>query len=150
MRRLVKFTLVGVIIVVVFAAGTFLAGNVVRPPPHEVVYSDGGLTCALSPSSPAYVNSLVPEVVRTSQFQTRIGGMPFAFASYDNISNRVLSNGTTTQYLPPIVELVFYSSGSGTSCTNVGPMTATRTLVVQVPIENGGLNVAGATYHVSP
>jgi len=117
--------------------------------PNGTTYSDDGVTCALSASAPRYIDNLVPEITQTSKFQTLANGMPFIYAYTDNITNRVASVGGTTQNLPPLVELGFYSYGGATSCGDVGTVNATELILVQVPTLNSEFNMTGATYDLS-
>jgi hypothetical protein len=147
MRRLVGVLLL-VVIGLGLVAGAVLVEGYIRVRPPEVSYSDAGLTCGFYPNTPAYIETLVPEVIQTPQFQTYARANPFVWASFDNITNRVQGNSETTEQLPPVVELGFLSLGKVTSCTNVQTSNATLTLTVQVPVEGGAFNLTGVTFNL--
>lgn len=122
-------------------------------------YSDNGLSCSLSIGTPIYIANLVPEITSSAQFRSITSGAPYVYSYTDNITNNIVIVGGTyqngvivggvTQHLPPMVELGFYTAGQATSCSDTGTATAIHYLDVQVPIENGALNVSAASYHIS-
>ena len=71
------------------------------------------------------------------------------FGNAENITDRTQQIGNQpVQHLPDVVEMVFYSTGLITNCYYHG--NAGQVIVVQVPIQNSGFNLTGATYHASP
>lgn len=139
------------------------------PAASTYTYSDNGLSCTIATGSvPASVATLVESVVQNQKFLEIAGTSPYVFGNAQDITDRSLTTGGivlggpaqngsiiggTTVPLPNLLEMVFYSYGSATNCgdTSVryGSTSQVQTIVVQIPIEPGGFNMTGATYHFS-
>lgn len=122
-------------------------------------YSDNGISCSLPASTPSYLQYLTPRIVQSTGFLNLANDSPYVYEYADNITNDMVTiggnytNGTIvggyTQYLPPMVEMGFYTYGPGTFCGETGTLTAIHLIIVQVPIENGMFNISEATFHIS-
>ena len=118
----------------------------------EGAYTINGLTCPVPKDYLSYssVIYLLPLVTTSPLFLSLTNGMPFVFGNAENITNRMQQIGNQPPvHLPDVVEMVFYNNGPTTSCSNFHPNTA-QVIDVQVPIQNGGFNLTGASYHASP
>jgi hypothetical protein len=115
----------------------------------SITYSDEGLKCDFAPRTPNYVLSLVPNITQCATFLEFANGLPYVYVYTDNVTNNVNVIGGTTQYLPSLVELGFYTFGSGTKCGDSGTNHALHIILVQVPIENGIPDLNGANFHIS-
>ena len=92
-------------------------------------------------------------------FLNLANGSPYVYEYSDNITNDTVTIGGTytngtivggyTQYLPPMVEMGFYTYGPGTFCGETGTLTAIHLIIVQIPIESGMFNISEATFHIS-
>jgi len=110
-------------------------------------YTINGLTCHVPAAYQSYqsVIRLLPRVTTNPRFLNLTGGMPFVFGNAENITDRIQQIGNQPPvHLPDVLEMVFYSIGPKTSCNMYGGGT---TIDVQVPIQNGGYNMTGATYN---
>ena len=112
-------------------------------------YTINGLTCHVPAdyqSNPS-VLQLFPLVTTNPRFLNLTSGMPFVFGNAENITDRVQQIGNQPPvHLPDALEMVFYSSGPGTSCSMYfGKSEAT--IDVQVPIQSGAYNMTGATFN---
>jgi len=115
-------------------------------------YTINGLTCPIPQAYMSYVSVtyLLPLVTTSPRFLSLTNGMPFVFGNAENITDRMQQIGSQPPvHLPDVVEMVFYSNGLGTNCNNFHPNTA-QAIVVQVPKQNGGFNMTGATFNTSP
>jgi hypothetical protein len=136
---------------VVFASATILTvvlvGLAVLYPSNSPTYTINGLTCPIPNDYLSFtaVDRLLPLVTTNSQFLILTNGSPFVFGNAENITNRTQQIGNHSPvHLPDVVEMVFY--GPYTQCETWGQ----DVIVVQVPIQEGGFNITGATYHTSP
>ena len=153
-----SFTLV-VLFLLISLIGTFSLIEIKQGTSHSNAYSDNGLTCTLPTGTPSYVSYLVPLVVRSSDFQNLANGAAYVYSYTDNVTNDVVTIGGTfenstivggtTQNLPAMVEMGFYTYGANTFCGETGTLNAVHLIFVQVPIQNGVFNITGATYHIS-
>lgn len=120
-------------------------------------YSINGLSCQFQATTPAYVRDIVASLGQNARFLSATNGSPFMLGGYGNITDRtqivggkLLSGptqngsvvGGTTIRLPDVVELVFYNVGPNTTCNR--QVGSGFSIDVQVPIQNGGLNMTGA------
>jgi hypothetical protein len=83
-----------------------------------------------------------------SRFLQATKGLPFTFGNGENITERSLQTlSQSLVHLPDAVEMVFYNFGSITYCGELPTLTNyTQSVIgVQVPIQQGGLNLTGAT-----
>jgi hypothetical protein len=132
--------------------------------PVATTYSDNGLTCTLPTQTASHVAFLVPQIAQNSRFLTVTNGLPYVYEYSDNITDRSVTTGGTLQggamqngsvtggivtHLPPIVEIVFYTFDSTTSCGETNAAAAIHSIVVQVPVQDGGFNMTAATFHLS-
>lgn len=114
-------------------------------------YTVNGLTCHVPAAYQSYpsVVRLLPLVTANPRFLNLTGGMPFVFGNAENITDRIQQVGNQLPvHLPDVLEMVFYSIGPNTSCGMLLGISET-TIDVQVPIQNGGYNMTGATFNES-
>ena len=122
-------------------------------------YNDNGISCSLPASTPSYIQYLTPRIVQSTGFLHLAKGSPYVYEYTDNITHDTVTIGGTyangtivggyTQYLPPMVEMGFYTYGSGTFCGETGTLTVIHLIIVQVPMENGLFNISEATFGIS-
>jgi len=138
-----------VTIVLIGAQATLYSSSNATP---AMTYTVNGLTCPIPSNylSFAAVLHLLPLVTTNPQFLNLTNGLSFVFGNAENITNRMQQIGNQPPvHLPDVVEMVFYNNGPTTSCSDFHPNTA-QAIVVQVPKQNGGFNMTGATFHTSP
>jgi hypothetical protein len=123
-------------------------------------YAINGLTCTYPDGYPqgtsAGVASLVSSVTQGTRFQAETNGSIFVLGYAGNITGRSEivggkmqtgpgQNGSvvggTTVYLPNVIELVFYSYGSATTCD--GGRGDYISIDVQIPIQDNRYNTTG-------
>lgn len=158
------------VILVAIVGASFIAGRGPSNAPNQSAlsatgtsYVDNGLTCFLPLDAPSYISNLVPRVAESPVFLNYTNGAPYIFEDATNITDRtetvggtVLNGptqngvvGGTTINLPPVVELTFYSFGPRTSCGEDELGAATGLIVVHVPVQNGGFDIANMEVHPS-
>ena len=111
-------------------------------------YTINGLTCSVPQAYLRYTSviHLLPLVTATSGFQSLANEMPFVFGNAENLTNGIQQIGNNPPvHLPDALEMVFYSAGQKTTCGTF--LNRAQVIIdVQVPIQNGGYNLTGATY----
>jgi hypothetical protein len=132
-------------------------------------YSDNGLTCSTAADSvSATIGSLVNKVTQDPKFLKTADSSPYVFGNAENITGRSLTTGGvllggptqngsvvggTTVKLPNVLEMVFYSYGSDTTCRDtsvlLGTTVSVNAIIVQIPVESGEFNMTGATFSLS-
>jgi hypothetical protein len=162
------------VVAIVFITSTILASSLVLALAGRSAeasgssYSVNGLTCSLPGSTPGYVASLVPELVKGRPFLSATGGSPFLLVSFDNITNHVVTTGhvlptshsssnvtngeviqgnLTTTKLPDATELGFATWGPTTSCSEIANGWS-QWMDVQVPIQGGKYNLSAESVHL--
>lgn len=135
---------------VILAATVVIVGALsamAAPAPLQSGYAINGLACSFPQGTPAYVQSVVREVIGSPRFADAVNETRYVFASFDNMTQRVQTVGGVTTRLPDALELGFSTRGAATSCSGgaigVGPDAFTNWVDVQVPIINGTFQVAG-------
>lgn len=118
-------------------------------------YAINGMTCPIPADYLSFTSvvHLLPLVTQNSQFVGLTSGSRYLFGNAENITARTEQTGNQPpQHLPDVLEMVFYYFGPGTNCGMNQTVTnrAQSVIVVQVPVENGTFDLAGATYHLSP
>jgi hypothetical protein len=120
--------------------------------PNSEAVTVNGLTCPVPAgyTSNIAVATLLPKVVADPRFLNLTHDQPFVFGNAETVSNRTEQVGNQPPvHLPDVLEMVFYSQGSATSCS-MYLSDAISTVVVDVPIINGNYNLTNATFNLGP
>jgi hypothetical protein len=112
-------------------------------------YTVDGLTCSMPSNTPTWLANLVPILTQSQSFSNVSKGMPFVFGHEENFSNGFISHGGVTTSTLPGTEIVFNNFGPTTICKEPCNTESQLVLFAEVPIENGGFDVANASIHLS-